>query len=240
MTDWTEVHSPDEMQAFFRSRLPAIREAAKACGYAIGVHGSERRDFDLIAVPWVETYSTPDELAAAIMEAACGMTMAAHKWERKPNGRVAVSLPICWPEGFMEGALSLGMIDLSVMPAARAARQRPRPRKGNDVSEEPKYLIWSNEHRLWWRPDERGYCSLVKDAGRYSRADAIWISGMHDGWGPNGDKPEMPILEADAIECENKSRDLPWRMVQYEKADRQSAKRFSATTAPLLERVSET
>jgi hypothetical protein len=115
--DWTSVHSVDEMQAFFRSRLPAIREAARACGYAIGVHGSERRDFDLIAVPWVDAYSTPDELATAIMRAACGFTMAAYRWENKPNGRIAVSLPICWPE-WRSDALSLGMIDLSLMTAA--------------------------------------------------------------------------------------------------------------------------
>ena len=116
--EWTEVRSVDEMQAFFRSKLPAIREAAKAHGYAIGVHGSERRDSDLIAVPWVETYSTADELARAIMKAACGMTMASLRWEKKPNGRIAISLPICWPDGFMDDALSLGMIDLSVVSAA--------------------------------------------------------------------------------------------------------------------------
>ena len=118
MAEWTVVYSVDEMQAFFRSRLPAIRETARAHGYAVGVHGSERRDLDLIAVPWVEAHSTPDDLAAAIMMSACGMTMAAHRWETKPNGRIAVSLPICWPEGFMDGALSLGMIDLSVIGAA--------------------------------------------------------------------------------------------------------------------------
>ena len=118
MSDWTCVRSVDEMQAFFRSRLPAIREAAREHGYAIGVHGSERRDFDLIAVPWVEHHSTPDDLARAVMEAACGFKMVAHNWAQKPNGRIAVSLPICWPDGFMDGALSLGMIDLSVIGAS--------------------------------------------------------------------------------------------------------------------------
>lgn len=36
---WFKARTVDEMQAFFNSRLPAIREAAKECGYAIGVHG---------------------------------------------------------------------------------------------------------------------------------------------------------------------------------------------------------
>lgn len=114
MSDWTSVYSVDEMQAFFRSRLPAIREAARECGYAIGVHGSERRDFDLIAVPWVEQFASPDDLAAAVMLAACGMKMEQCRWKQKPNGRIAVSLPVCWPE-WESDALSLGMIDLSVM-----------------------------------------------------------------------------------------------------------------------------
>lgn len=34
--------------------IPAIRYRAETCGYAIGVHGSLRRDIDLIAVPWRE------------------------------------------------------------------------------------------------------------------------------------------------------------------------------------------
>jgi hypothetical protein len=37
------------------------------------------------------------------------------------------------------------------------------------------YLIWSNEHRGWWGPDERGYVRRLGDAGRYSRADALRI-----------------------------------------------------------------
>ena len=114
MSDWVSVHSVDEMQKFFQSRLPAIREAARDCGYAIGVHGSESRDFDLMAMPWVENCSSPDALARAIMKAACGMEMSAHRWETKPRGRIAVSLPICWPE-WESDALSLGMIDLSVL-----------------------------------------------------------------------------------------------------------------------------
>lgn len=34
--------------------IEPIREVARVCGYAIGVHGSLARDIDLIAVPWGE------------------------------------------------------------------------------------------------------------------------------------------------------------------------------------------
>jgi hypothetical protein len=37
------------------------------------------------------------------------------------------------------------------------------------------YLIWSNEHRAWWGPGERGYVQRLGDAGRYSRDVALEI-----------------------------------------------------------------
>jgi len=113
---WFMAKSVDEMRAFFLSRLPAIREAAQGCGYAIGVHGSERRDFDLIAVPWRDGCDSPDALARAIAIAACGlMRQGAYEWETKPLGRLAVSLPICWCERWADDMAGAGHIDLSVM-----------------------------------------------------------------------------------------------------------------------------
>jgi hypothetical protein len=38
-----------------------------------------------------------------------------------------------------------------------------------------EYLIWSNEHRAWWGPGERGYVRKISAAGRYSREHAIGI-----------------------------------------------------------------
>lgn len=122
---WFEPSSVNEMQAFFVSRVPAIREAARACGYAIGLHGSMRRDLDLIAVPWRDGASSKDELAHAIALAACGLAREGRKyqWETKPAGRVATSLPLCWvdhdnPEfGDTPG---MGHIDLSAMPETTA------------------------------------------------------------------------------------------------------------------------
>jgi hypothetical protein len=34
------------------------------------------------------------------------------------------------------------------------------------------FLIWSNEHRSWWRGAERGYTQVIEEAGRYERATA--------------------------------------------------------------------
>jgi hypothetical protein len=35
-----------------------------------------------------------------------------------------------------------------------------------------RYLIWSNEHAMWWRENESGYTQHIDEAGRYDRADA--------------------------------------------------------------------
>lgn len=37
---------------------------------------------------------------------------------------------------------------------------------------EPKYLIWSEEHGGWWRPLTWGYTNSMAAAGRYSEAEA--------------------------------------------------------------------
>lgn len=62
------------------------------------------------------------------------------------------------------------------------------------------YLVWSNEHRAWWRPGHQGYTPNYKDAGRYSRKEALTICQMANvaispGHAPN----EVPVREADAL-----------------------------------------
>ena len=123
---WHLCNTIDEMQAFYLSRLPAIREAAREHGYAIGLHGSTRRDFDLIAMPWTKTPSDKETLVRAIHWAACGLYSASYHWTIKPVGRLATSFPICWTEfPGRHDMIGPGHIDLSLMlpvdPAAFAA-----------------------------------------------------------------------------------------------------------------------
>ena len=120
--EWFNARTIDQMQQFYLHRLPAIREAARGLGYAIGTQGSQRRDFDLMAMQWREDAADPDELAHAIAKATCGITRnGAYQWEKKPLGRIAVSIPICWTDhanpDFKE-MLSVGHIDLSVITIA--------------------------------------------------------------------------------------------------------------------------
>lgn len=118
---WYEAKDRDDLQAFFLSRLPSIREAAREHGYAIGLHGSLRRDMDLIATPWRNGASDKDVLAHAIAMAACGITREGpYQWEAKPAGRMATSLSCCWPSWYSEAGA--GHIDLSVTPRAEPAQ----------------------------------------------------------------------------------------------------------------------
>lgn len=63
------------------------------------------------------------------------------------------------------------------------------------------YLIWSNEHRRWWAPNECGYVPDVKSAGRYTREQALDICRNALGTaGHIGMLAELPIRVEDVSE----------------------------------------
>lgn len=64
-----------------------VRRVARELGYAIGVHGTLKRDCDLIAVPWTETAAPPKELVDELC-IELGARIVGYK-EDKPHGRVA-------------------------------------------------------------------------------------------------------------------------------------------------------
>jgi hypothetical protein len=147
---WFDARTVDEMQEFYLSRLPAIREAAREHGYAIGLHGSTRRDFDLMAMQWREDASDKDTLARAIAEAACGIRReGAYDWEAKPEGRVATSIPICWTDHAnpdFDNMVSAGHIDLSVIDTTPAAHTcTPADERARREQENSEFTAWWNE-----------------------------------------------------------------------------------------------
>ncbi len=48
--------------------ISRIRRVASDCGYAVAIHGSRRRDLDLIAVPWVAGATSPENFLAALSD----------------------------------------------------------------------------------------------------------------------------------------------------------------------------
>ena len=104
-----------------RSRSPSVEEVIGlvrfvACrhGYAIGVHGSLDRDVDLIAAPWIEHTSTPDELAKAIADALGSSVM---KRRERWHGRIGYVV-------VLRSASRPNYVDLSVLAPFGAAGRR--------------------------------------------------------------------------------------------------------------------
>lgn len=93
---WEDPRVPD---------LAKIRQLAREVGYSIGLHGSLKRDVDLIAAPWTEQAAGNADL----VEHLCvGLPAERVGWaEYKPHGRVAVTLQI---DGYFKP------VDLSIMP----------------------------------------------------------------------------------------------------------------------------
>ena len=90
--------------------LPSIREVARFNGYAVAVHGSLKRDIDLIAVAWTDRACAPDELVRVIQGAIGGVLgncLRTGEPSLKPHGRVTYTLI---HPGFA------GEIDLSIIP----------------------------------------------------------------------------------------------------------------------------
>lgn len=69
-----------------------------------------------------------------------------------------------------------------------------------------KWLVWSNEHRAWWRPNWQGYTVMLDQAGRYSKDEASAIC-ERAGWVIDGIPPEIPVRESDVINL----LVAPWR-----------------------------
>lgn len=97
---------------------PALVAIARKHGYALGVHGSMARDFDLIAVPWTEEAGQPmpmiDEMKAAVQG-----VYTDHEFDHlltdghvttKPHGRMAWSIHLTTKGS--DGPY----LDISVMP----------------------------------------------------------------------------------------------------------------------------
>lgn len=95
---WSDPELPD---------FKTIWAIARTNGYAVGIHGSLKRDVDLIAAPWVDEHSTPEALVSALCDGLNASQIGGPTI--KPCGRVAFSLNI---DGWFKP------IDISIMPSS--------------------------------------------------------------------------------------------------------------------------
>ncbi len=102
----------DKLKDRFIKALPKMREAAKKHGYAIAIHGSMERDFDIVVIPWTNDATDTYSVAHAIREAAgSDRWRCPHTRGDGPHGREW--WPFDWEDSPRENR---GYVDMSIMP----------------------------------------------------------------------------------------------------------------------------
>lgn len=120
MSDKDHDFVQSSLVCIYAQLLPRIRTRAKELGYAIAIHGTMNRDFDLVAVPWVEQAASAKELVNAIAQEVSGFVIGDGKDDlargivseeptKQPHSRL--SWNICWG--------GRPFIDISVMPRSK-------------------------------------------------------------------------------------------------------------------------
>jgi len=99
---------------------PTLAMAANSVGYALAIHGSLRRDLDLIAVPWTTEAVDAETCLQTIMKAGDGyLETHCGRWKTDHFEVVDGRLPTIKPHGRLAWSIHLGggpYIDLSIMP----------------------------------------------------------------------------------------------------------------------------
>lgn len=114
----TSTPIPAASAAFYAAVYPTLRDIARIHGYALAIHGTMTRDFDLVAIPWTDEASEPLALVLALKEATATVTHHSSGDQyfpdcqpyQKPHGRVAYVLH------FTDQGCLGSYLDISVMP----------------------------------------------------------------------------------------------------------------------------
>ncbi len=120
MSDKAHEFLESSLVCIYAQLLPRIRECAKTLGYAVALHGTMKRDLDLIAVPWVEDAKSAAELVEMIARNVAGFVVGKDVDGKIRNGEVEhIDNPTKHPHGRLSWNICWGgraFIDLSVMP----------------------------------------------------------------------------------------------------------------------------
>jgi hypothetical protein len=154
----------------YAEALPTIREVARAHGYAVAVHGSQTRDLDLIAAPWTEEASPPEDMVEAVRVAVGGFVI--NRPDAEP-GDYTKRNPQPKPHGRLSWSIHLGAgpyLDLSVMP--RDSKQRAELDKLRAAGQE---LYVRGQHPAecgFWKKSTNPGCDCGYDEARQAWREA--------------------------------------------------------------------
>lgn len=87
---------PANFAAVYVCLYPELAEIARSHGYAMAVHGSVARDFDLVCIPWAEKVDPPEAVVDSIVNKFAIRKVGDMKAMR--HGRVAQKLSIKFGE----------------------------------------------------------------------------------------------------------------------------------------------
>lgn len=104
---------------FYAVTYAELSRVARDKGYALCLHGSLRKDLDILAVPWVEKAASEDELVKAIVEAAGGALISIGD---KPHGRRSFTIVLGGCSATVPPDERASYIDLCVMPRGESPR----------------------------------------------------------------------------------------------------------------------
>lgn len=103
-----------DFSRFYAGWVDPIKETGWRCGYNMLVHGSLKRDLDVLAVPWIEDATSDAVLAEEIRKLFNGrIAPAPYNPKMKPHGRITWSIHF----GPIEGDFTYvhAYVDLGVM-----------------------------------------------------------------------------------------------------------------------------
>src|SRR4051812_12244143 len=109
--DDKERYREDYYPITYLCYYPYMRDKARELGYALAIHGSMRRDLDLVAIPWTNEAADVDVLVNAMVAACFGRLAGSDNPTAKPHGRLAYSI---------HPGSCIGYIDLSIVPKIKS------------------------------------------------------------------------------------------------------------------------
>lgn len=116
----TKHYDGKDAKPIYEKIIEPIREKARELGYAIGVHGTLRRDIDLIACPWGDQAVDAKTLAEAVRLVALEVYGAAYMIPPENTDPFHIEgCPGMKPHGRLSWCFHMGggpYIDLAVMP----------------------------------------------------------------------------------------------------------------------------
>lgn len=197
---WPDFIAPSKYEApdprWQDPGLPDFRliwKLAREKGYAVGLHGSMKRDCDLIAAPWVEDAAPVADLIAHLRQGLNADEIEVKNADPKPHGRQAFVLQI--RDAYKKA------IDISVMAPApdgfEAGMRRAAEWHDAQIAELEHRISENNAYTERWGRRSDGaniYCRELQRHHRLSRDTILAAIPAAGAWEPPADR-------RDGFEC---------------------------------------